>query len=723
MFAFGAHLLLTLLTLCLFFEILRLLTFTSATPINHLAQRRDDSGPSDGSIHHGITNWGVESSEISVRDFGENVKAAFEDLGNTVKSIFNPQGDKKTPVKAVSEYAYDELDHHISLKELTGSFEKYYSAMKHSDHQMSDEDWVYDQVKNVVPELKKKYDEANKSASASKHHERDAGDKPRPKPGEPEYYTDPSFFPYPMPPTPNITEELKASIGDAFNQWRANTTEVANSSCSAACSKADAITTKVDYTPREKRKEIVEACIKSLIDDPSCLKEYQSTNVLKPYFTELVDKGTIKDEDGVIKKFYRRMVVGGLAHAPEPKPDAQEPIPADSTGGLELLDQYFKELLGNVFKDYKKDIAKHSDMSCPLSKENACENSTLVSAAEANAMEYEERRSRLQSCVIFLSWHPDCLQRYQSTYFIKPYLEDLADRGKITGYAPASSEPGNSTENASGPIARRAGQTRLVNARGHVAPELDLSVNFKGILVGAFKKYKEDIAIHSDMSCPLTKENACENPCLVSGRGCDMDRIKRHEVLEKCVVFLSWHPNCLQKYETTNFIEPYLEDLAESGKIQGYVPGSSEPGNSTETTSAAFKRGTLDAQHDTGTVLPSSAHSEPHAHRSGSGTVKARSILNSEMPPRSEQRSVDLAGITGTYLGPGPIARRAGSRPTVEEIVNHVPQGSLDPVYGQMISDRLSVLLGSLRESKPSTTTGSVGPNATVVQPVPVYVP
>jgi hypothetical protein len=47
--------------------------------------------------------------------------------------------------------------------------------------------------------------------------------------------------------------------------------------------------------------------MQSLIEDPSCFVKYQSTNVLKPYLTELVDKGTIKDEDGKIKKFYKRM--------------------------------------------------------------------------------------------------------------------------------------------------------------------------------------------------------------------------------------------------------------------------------------------------------------------------------------------------------------------------------------------------------------------------------
>jgi hypothetical protein len=64
-----------------------------------------------------------------------------------------------------------------------------------------------------------------------------------------------------------------------------------------------------DYTPKDKRKGMVETCMKSLINDSSCVGKYQSTDVLKPYLAELVDQGKIKDEDGVIKKFYKRGIV------------------------------------------------------------------------------------------------------------------------------------------------------------------------------------------------------------------------------------------------------------------------------------------------------------------------------------------------------------------------------------------------------------------------------
>lgn len=575
-------------------------------------------------------------------------------MGDTVKSIFDPGGNKKTPAEYVSEYAYNELDHQIPLKKLKESFEKTYNSMKHSEHRMSDEDWVHDQVKNVIPELKKKYDEANKSAAASQHHERDTGeepkkaklvyegndenpvewlpeyaydkldhhvplqklrdrfgkshvamkhsgtqtsdaewindqinnvipeikkkydedeanksasasrhhgrergDKPRPKPGEPEHYIDPSFFLFPMPPTPKITEELKASLGDAFNLWRANTTEVAKSSYSAACSKADSITTKVDYTSKEKRKEIVEACIESLIDHPSCLGKYQSTNVLKPYLAELVDKGTIKDEDGVIKKFYKRMVIrAGGSVTPEL-----------------ALSQNFKDILANAFKKYKEDIAFHSDMSCPMTKENAYENSSLVSGAGFDTSR-KEREHVLETCIVFLSWHPNCLQRYETTNFIEPHPEALAESGKIGGYVPSGSEKRDDLAHTPEPQPDDSPEPDPDDSKGGLTL---LDQYFKELLGRVFNDYKKDVTEHSDMSCPLSKENACENSTLLSAAEADiMDFEERRWRLETCVIFLSWHPNYLQRYETKDFIKPYLEDLADRGKIKGYAPDRSE---------------------------------------------------------------------------------------------------------------------------------------------------
>jgi hypothetical protein len=168
--------------------------------------------------------------------------------------------------------------------------------------------------------------------------------------------------------------------------------------------------------------------MQSLIEDPSCFVKYQSTNVLKPYLTELVDQGKIKDEDGKIKKFYKRgKVNAGVSDTPKL-----------------VLSQNFLDILTAAYKKYKEDLANHSDMSCPLTRENACENSDLAVAAVPNAT----NQKSLKMCIIFIGWHPNCLMEYETKDFIKPYLETLADSGKIEGYAPNSSAPGNSTGNA-----------------------------------------------------------------------------------------------------------------------------------------------------------------------------------------------------------------------------------------------------------------------------------
>jgi hypothetical protein len=137
---------------------------------------------------------------------------------------------------------------------------------------------------------------------------RDNGDKPQPKPGDPSYYTSPGFFPYPMPPTPAMAEDLKTSLGNAFDEWQANT-DHGHPTCKnelGSCNEADSITTKTDYTPIDERQKRIENCIKDLIEHPNCFEGYYSRDVLEPYLTKLIDQGKTRDEDGKIKKFWRR---------------------------------------------------------------------------------------------------------------------------------------------------------------------------------------------------------------------------------------------------------------------------------------------------------------------------------------------------------------------------------------------------------------------------------
>ena len=133
----------------------------------------------------------------------------------------------------------------------------------------------------------------------------------------------------------------------------------------------------------------------------------------------------IKDEDGKIKKFYKRMII-----------DARALV----TSKL-VLSQGFQDVLATAYKKYKEDVANHSDMSCPLAKENACENSTLTVAPGLDVTNHDEHQRLLNKCIVFISWHPNCLQRYETKDFIKPFLQDLADSGKIHGYVAPGQAP------------------------------------------------------------------------------------------------------------------------------------------------------------------------------------------------------------------------------------------------------------------------------------------
>lgn len=379
---------------------------------------------------------------------------------------------------------------------------------------------------------------------------------------------------------------------------------------------------------------MVEACIQSLIDYPSCLAKYQSTDVLKPYLTEFVDKGTIKDEDGAIKKFYKRI-----------------PVSVGSPVTPELdLSRNFKDILANAFKKYKDDVAIHSDMSYAVTKENACENHSLVSGAGYD-MTDKEREHVLETCIVFFSWHPNCLLRYETTNFIEPHLEALAASGKIDRYVSGGSEKRDGISHSPEPEPDDSPEPEPDDSKGGLEP-LDQYV--KELLGHVFNDYKEDIADHSDMSCPLSKENACENYTLLSAAEADaMDFEERRWRLETCVIFLSWHPNRLQRYETKDFIKPYLEDLADRGKIDGYAPCSF--------------------------------------------ALRRRLVHVVEAKPTA----------------------------TAKHSVSSVPVMPPDQPFGQLISDSLGGFFSYsyYHEPKPSTTTASLGPIPTVVQPVPVYMP
>lgn len=171
---FVAHLFLTLITLCLFCDILRLGPSASAVPVTHLTHRRDVSDSHDQSLYHGA----VDPSEGSKRrNLGDDISNTFHDAVDKVKNVFKPSDDKKmTAVEVVAEYAYDELDHGVGLKKLQESFQKLHDDMEHGNNKTDDGDWIHKQIKDTVPGLKETFEKANKTESEKKKHS--AGNSP-----------------------------------------------------------------------------------------------------------------------------------------------------------------------------------------------------------------------------------------------------------------------------------------------------------------------------------------------------------------------------------------------------------------------------------------------------------------------------------------------------------------------------------------------------------------
>jgi hypothetical protein len=76
-------------------------------------------------------------------------------------------------------------------------------------------------------------------------------------------------------------------------------------------------------------------------------------------------------------------------------------VNAFTTSNL-VIGQNYKDVLAVAFSKYQEDTANGSNMSCPLGKENACENPGLEIAAPSDAMANRESQHMLETCIVFL---------------------------------------------------------------------------------------------------------------------------------------------------------------------------------------------------------------------------------------------------------------------------------------------------------------------------------
>ena len=187
----------------------------------------------------------------------------------------------------------------------------------------------------------------------------------------------------------------------------------------------------------------------SLVANPHCLAKYQSTNVLKPYLTELVDNGKIKDEDGVIKKFYKRGLSANALFWGEPfiAGAKLKPQPDEPKNEPQSITEDAKNSLASTWNRTKWHIDNGITQACEP-KANACDDAKLVLTQKNVA------QRKIEACIGFLADFPGCLERYKHDVSVAPYLKQLIDEkkiesvdGKITQQGPLETSKANQKRN------------------------------------------------------------------------------------------------------------------------------------------------------------------------------------------------------------------------------------------------------------------------------------
>jgi hypothetical protein len=266
-----------------------------------------------------------------------------------------------------------------------------------------------------------------------------------------------------------------------------------------------------DYTPKDKRKGMVETCMKSLINDSSCVGKYQSTDVLKPYLAELVDQGKIKDEDGVIKKFYKR----GIVYVAGPIKDTKSNdsiftyllTPPMMRQDWQPITEEIKSSLASTWNKTRDDIEKGVTQPC-LPIPNACDDAKLAYSRD------DDSKKKIEACLRFLTDHNGCLERHKHDISVAPYLNQLIDEqkilsvdGKINEQLPADALKANQKqENAVQPRESSPDDSEESHEAIHPIGELGYTK-----LGENFNKWQNKNAKGEDFSCP-SEGDSCVKP-------------------------------------------------------------------------------------------------------------------------------------------------------------------------------------------------------------------
>jgi hypothetical protein len=541
------HLLFTLLTLCLFFEILRLATFTSASPVNQLTQRREISALNDPSLYRGATDNSIASKRGTV---GEDISNTFDDIVDKVKDVFKPADEKDTTaVDIVSEYAYDQVDHQIPLERLKQAFGKLHDDMERSGNETAEHDWIYHQVADTIPELRDVYEQAARmeSSKIEGNSKRDDGDNPQLKPGRPDYNTlglynneaptngnsHSTLVKRTTSPCPAISEKDNNTLIDAFNGWQKlphQETSVFLSICEQQTKAYENEYASLYLNPHRvglalegARLSSAEMCIKSTGENPICMNKLIMQWPIEGCVDQLATDG----------KIAAKLTIG----------------------------QTFKNDLAAAFTQWRADIAKNDILPCPSREENACDKADNALAFGPNGTAPEERQHLLEMCISYLGRHETCFERYQAKEFLKPHLQELAADGKIKGYSKG--------DNGDKPRPQ-PGDPDYYTSPGFfpypMPPTLVIAEDLKTSLGNAFNEWQASIA-HGHPTC-TNGLGTCNEADSITTKTDYTPIDERKKKIEACIEDLIEHPNCFEGYYSRDVLKPYLTELVDQGKIK-----------------------------------------------------------------------------------------------------------------------------------------------------------
>lgn len=477
-----ARLLLALLTLCLFFEIFRLWTSTEATPNTYLTHRRDTSE------HHDIL---YERGTV-----GENIGNTVDHVVGKVKGVFYSSDDSEDAVNVVSEYAYDELNREIPRSELKAAFTILHNRFEHNGKKdATNDDWIREQIKTVIPELKSKYEDVKKAVSSSSViSSTPSGGIVRTSDSLQTFTTSTSIRASDLTPTlsaekrtdqrpaafdwqeehsraqagsqivdsakfarnlkrcdsetshviskrglPTLTEKNKRELSKAVKKAIAARSGgrcplARNNDCDKFVQRSPSQSKSTAFDAVFALQESLDNCLELIFKTPACIIRYRK-EPFRYYIEKVADFRVMEiiDSRSPVKRSAGDDVADALMQINE-KRQLAVAGPMIGVWALEVIGPIVANKFVEVITKSMDGttVPDDSGLPCPLST-NSCDNFLRPpTTSRLLSGGYQRYREKaLRGCVKFVTAKPACISRYSETEALKPIIKELAEAGKV----------------------------------------------------------------------------------------------------------------------------------------------------------------------------------------------------------------------------------------------------------------------------------------------------